>query len=124
MKTILLVDDDQNIQELLSTLIASHTDYKTVSAEDGEAALDILEDVTPALVIMDILMPRVGGIALYYDIRRLKKMENTPVIFMSGMMKDEEFIKEGLEMGAVDYITKPIDLPALLDKINRLLAGD
>jgi len=120
MKTVLIVDDDQQIQSLLSELFRSRTGYKTVVAEDGEAARDLIETSRPDLILVDILMPRLGGMALFSDIRCSKATKDIPVIFMSGELKHEVFQKEGIDMGAVDYITKPIDFDYLLKKIKNI----
>jgi len=122
MKTILIVDDDMHIQETLSEVIAKNTGYRTIFAKDGEAALDVIQTETPDLIMIDMLMPRIGGIALYHDIRHFEKTKNTPVIFMSGAMTDETFIREGLEMGAAGYIRKPVDATELLDTINAIIS--
>jgi len=91
VKTILIVDDDPAIQQLISAYINDFTDYKAIVAEDGEAALDIIIENSPDLIIIDMLMPRIGGIALYSDFRKLEQSKNTPVIFMSGALTDEVF---------------------------------
>lgn len=124
MKTILIVDDDPSIQEVISTYISNYTNYKSIVAEDGETALDLVENDEPDLILVDMLLPRIGGIALFHDIRRMEKFKNTPIIFMSGAMVDDVFQKEGIDMGAVDYITKPIDFKYLIEKIKNLLNGD
>ncbi|MFC1477372.1 two-component system response regulator [candidate division KSB1 bacterium] len=121
MKTILIVDDEPSIQEIISTYISTYTDYKAIVAEDGEAAIDLVRENTPDLILIDLLLPRIGGIALYKDLRNFDKTKDTPVIFISGAFKDEVFQKEGIEMGAVDYITKPIDMKYLIDKIKSVL---
>ena len=121
MKTILIVDDNPEVQEVISTYIKNYTEYKPIAAEDGESALDIIRMNKPDLVLIDILLPRIGGIALYKDLRKMPDVKDTPVIFMSGAMIDKVFQDEGIEMGAVDYITKPIDFKYLIEKIKSVL---
>ncbi|MFC1724035.1 PleD family two-component system response regulator [candidate division KSB1 bacterium] len=121
MKTILIVDDNPEIQQVISTYIKNYTEYKPIVAEDGESAIDIIKMNKPDLVLIDILLPRIGGIALYKNIRQMPTAKATPVIFMSGAMIDKVFQDEGIEMGAVDYITKPIDFKYLIDKIISVL---
>lgn len=123
MKTILIVDDDHAIQELLSTALNDYSDYKSIAAEDGEAALELIGLNKPDLILVDMLMPRIGGIALLIDLKKSKETKNIPVILMSGVMKHKTLQKEGLEMGAEAYFTKPLDMSKLLDKIKSILEG-
>lgn len=123
VKTILIVDDDQAIQELLSTALNDYSDYKPIAAEDGEAALELIRLDKPNLILLDMLMPRIGGIALLINLKKIEETKNIPVILMSGVMKHETLQKEGLDMGAAAYFIKPLDVKKLLDKIKSLLDG-
>ncbi|MCP4725361.1 MAG: response regulator [bacterium] len=121
MKTILIVDDDDSVQETLSVYIKKFTDYKPVCVEDGEAAIDLIKNEKPDLILLDIFLPVIGGIALFQDLQKNELTKDIPVIFITGGLVDEVFKQEGLEMGAVDYVTKPFDLDYLLKKINSIL---
>lgn len=118
-KTILLVDDTPDNISLLNGLLRES--YKTKIATNGEKALKIaFSDAPPDLILLDIMMPGMDG---YEVCRRLKadeKTEDIPVIFLTAkvQMKDE---KKGLELGAVDYITKPISPPILLARVRTHL---
>jgi len=118
-KTILLVDDTPDNISLLNGLLRDS--YKTKIATNGEKALKIaFSDTPPDLVLLDIMMPGMDG---YEVCRRLKADEKTvdiPVIFLTAkaQMEDE---KKGLELGAVDYITKPISPPILLARVQTHL---
>ena len=68
-----------------------------------------------------MMMPRIGGMALLGQLKSSPKTKHIPIICISGEMTHETFIKEGKALGADDYITKPIDLPYLLNKIDTLL---
>ncbi|MFC1493168.1 PleD family two-component system response regulator [candidate division KSB1 bacterium] len=121
MKTILIVDDDNSVQETLSVYIQKFTDYKTVCVEDGEAAIDLIKNEKPDLILLDIFLPVIGGYALFQDLQKNELTKEIPVIFITGGLVDEVFKQEGLDMGAVDYITKPFDLDYLIKKINSIL---
>ena len=121
MKTILIVDDVPSVIEVLTVYVKNHTDYKVVVAEDGEIALDIIHQNPPDLILLDIVMPRIGGTALFYDLQKIENTKNIPVIFMSGIITDEVLQKEALDMGAFAYFTKPLDFKALLAKIDSCL---
>jgi len=118
--TILVVDDTPENLTLMSGLLKD--DYKVKVANSGEKALQIAaSDAPPNLILLDIMMPGMDG---YEVCRRLKgnpKTMNIPVIFLTARsdMEDEQ---QGLELGAVDYITKPISPPIVMARIRNHLA--
>ncbi len=118
--TILVVDDTPDNLALLSSLL--NEDYKVRVAKGGEKALKIsLSDAPPDLILLDIMMPDMDG---YEVCRRLKRDPRTmsiPVIFLTAKseVSDEE---RGLELGAVDYITKPISPPIVRARVKNHLA--
>jgi putative two-component system response regulator len=118
--TILVVDDTPGILSLMHSLLKD--DYQVKIANCGEKALKIVaSDTPPDLILLDIMMPGLDG---YEVCRRLKhdpETMNIPVIFFSGM-SDMEDEKKGLELGAVDYVTKPISPPIVLARIKNHLA--
>lgn len=117
--TILIVDDTEtNIDILVDAL---EDDYEISVAMDGESALEVVESEPPDIILLDIMMPGVDG---YEVCRRLKANIATrkiPVIFLTAKteVKDE---KKGLELGAVDYITKPISLPIVQARVKTHLS--
>ena len=108
---LLLVDDNTtNLQLLHETL--DELGYKLLIAKNGKTALTIAQKAKPSIILLDIMMPEMDG---YEVCRRLKADKNTaqiPVIFITALADDEDEAK-GLDLGAVDYITKPIN-PALV----------
>lgn len=124
MKKILVVDDSITIQKMISDFLSERTSYKIITAEDGEIALDQVKNDTPDLIILDVILPRINGIAFLSLLRRMKNTKNIPVILISGEMADEGIKKEGLALGAVDYIEKPMDMQYLLDKVNSFLSPE
>lgn len=119
-KTILIVDDTPDNIDVLAEVLSPH--YQTKIALNGEKALRIAAgEHKPDLILLDIMMPGISG----YDVcQRLKRNSDThgiPVIFVTAMneMEDE---KKGLEMGAVDYITKPISPAIVLARVRTHLA--
>ena len=109
---------------MITDFFSSRTSYKLITAEDGEIALDLIQNDPPDLIILDVVLPRINGIALLHDLRKIKATENTPVIMISGEMIDEHFKRQGFELGAADYLEKPFDLEYLLNKVNSLLAPE
>jgi DNA-binding NtrC family response regulator len=118
--TILVVDDTPENLALISGLLKGY--YKVKIANGGEKALQIAAlDSPPDLILLDIMMPGIDG---YEVCRRLKgdpKTMNIPVIFFTAM-SDLENEKKGLELGAVDYLFKPISPPILMARVKNHLA--
>ena len=118
-KKILLVDDEKDIISLLKFNLQAEG-YKTVSAMDGDRALVLTEEEKPDLVLLDIMLPDKDGWEVLRELRQNPKTENIPVIFLTA--KDSEFDEVlGLELGADDYIVKPISMRKLLARIKKVL---
>jgi DNA-binding NarL/FixJ family response regulator len=114
--TVLVVDDTPETLSLLTDTL-DHAGFTVLIATDGEAALELLEQVTPDLVLMDALMPGISGFETCKRLKRDKLLSHLPVIFMTGLSETEHVV-EGLACGGVDYVTKPIVLDALLARIR------
>ena len=113
---ILVVDDDRDITQVLKTALGAHG-FAVRSADDGEPALELLRQWQPQLVITDLSMPGMGGIALCHAIRT---HSNVPIIVLS--VKNQEAVKvQALEDGADDYLTKPFGIEELLARVNAAL---
>ena len=113
---VLVVDDEPEIRHVL-TAILSDRGLQVRDAADGERALEVLKAWTPDLIITDLSMPRMGGIALCREVRRNSSI---PIIVLS--VRNEEALKvEALETGADDYITKPFGTDELLARLKAAL---
>ena len=118
--TILIVDDTPDNLILMSSLLKG--DYKVKIAIGGEKALKIAaSDSPPDLILLDIMMPGMDGYEVCQRLKRDPKTMNIPVIFLTAKaeMEDE---KKGLELGAVDYIIKPISPPIVMARVKNHLA--
>jgi len=119
MATILVVDDEEPIQELLRFNLEKEG-YKVLIASDGAEALRILEEKNPELVVLDIMLPGMSGLAVLDRLRKNPKFVDLPVIMLTA--KGEEIDKVlGLEIGADDYITKPFSPRELVARIRARL---
>lgn len=117
-KSILVVDDEPSIVELL-TFNLKKEGYDVLKAYDAEEALKISEDNEVDMFIVDIMLPGMDGFELVRNLRGTDKHRQTPVIFLSA--KSEEFDKVlGLELGADDYITKPFSVREVLARIRAV----
>jgi DNA-binding response OmpR family regulator/DNA-binding CsgD family transcriptional regulator len=114
--TVLLVDDSPDTLGLLTDSL-DQAGFVVLVATDGEAALELVDQVTPDLVLMDALMPGISGFETCRRLKRDKLLAHLPVIFMTGLAETEHVV-EGLASGGVDYVTKPIVLEELLARIR------
>jgi two-component system cell cycle response regulator len=116
---ILVVDDHEDNIELLRARLEARG-YEVFGANDGQAALDQVERVRPDLILLDVMMPRMDGMEV---VRRLKSNKNLPFIpvIMQTALDSTENKVEGLDAGADDYITKPINFAELEARVNSLL---
>ncbi|MEJ6492119.1 MAG: response regulator transcription factor [Flavobacteriales bacterium] len=118
-KTILLVDDEQDILEFL-TYNLEKEGFKIVTANDGIEALEKAKTHAPALVLLDLMMPRMDGIETCQLIREEKRLNNTIIVFLTSRSEDYSQVA-CLEAGADDFIKKPIRPRVLVAKIKSLL---
>jgi len=117
--SILIVDDEPEIQELLSILITSEG-YLPVKASNGTEALALLENNRFDAIISDVHMPQMNGYQLIVKIRENTSTTDTPFIFISALTTLEEML-QGYEMGADEYIKKPIDPAEVVVKLNHII---
>lgn len=119
-KTILVVDDTPDNLSLMSGLLKD--DYKVKVANNGEKALKIAAtDPQPDLILLDIMMPGMDGYEVCQFLKRNPATVNIPVIFLTAKVEVEDE-KKGLELGAVDYLTKPVSPPIVLARVKNHLA--
>ena len=115
---ILVVDDDPDIVELLKYNLSSEG-YKVKSASNGIQAVSLAREFIPDLTILDIMMPNMDGVETCRQIRSIPELANKFIIFLTA--RSEEYSEiAAFEMGADDYITKPIKPRALISRINAL----
>ncbi len=119
MNKILLVDDDKDVREFL-TYNLQKDGYQIHIASNGLEAIMKAEELIPDLILMDVMMPQMDGIEACEEIRKLKKLDNTLIVFLSARNEDYSHIA-GYNAGADDYINKPIKPKVLISKIHALL---
>lgn len=113
---ILIVDDDVNIAELISLYLTKEC-FDTRMVHDGEMALEVFDSYQPNLIILDLMLPGIDG---YQVCREIRSNSSTPIIMLSA--KGEVFDKVlGLELGADDYLLKPIDTKELVARVKAVL---
>lgn len=113
---IMIVDDDENINELISLYLNKEC-FETKMVYDGESALKELSVFKPNLIILDLMLPGIDG---YQVCREIRKTNNVPIIMLSA--KGETFDKVlGLELGADDYMIKPFETKELVARVKAVL---
>jgi DNA-binding response OmpR family regulator/DNA-binding CsgD family transcriptional regulator len=113
---ILVVDDSPDTLGFLTQAIES-TGATVLVALDGESALALTEQVTPDLILLDAVMPGIGGFETCRRLKAIDHLAHVPVIFMTGLSETEHIVR-GLEVGSVDYLTKPIVIDELLARVR------
>jgi two-component system, OmpR family, alkaline phosphatase synthesis response regulator PhoP len=116
---ILLVDDEVDILEFISYNLEKEG-YKVYTAQNGAEAIKIAERTLPDLIILDVMMPEMDGIAACEEIRRIPALQHTMIAFLTARGEDYSQIA-GFEAGADDYITKPIRPKVLVSRVKALL---
>ena len=115
-QTILVVDDDRELRALVQTYLAQEG-FRVVSAPDGRQALFVAREEKPDLIILDLMMPEVGG----YDFMRVYSKEaDAPIILLTARLGEGDKVL-GLELGADDYVTKPFSLRELTARVRAVL---
>jgi YesN/AraC family two-component response regulator len=121
MERILVVDDEEHIVRLLKKFLTLK-EYEVYTARNGAEALEKVKEHRPHIVLLDIIMPGMGGIEVLKEIKKISP--KTAVIMVTAVI-DEELAKRAMHLGADDYITKPFDLERIettvLVKVIQLL---
>ena len=115
-KTILIVDDEQKIVDLLEHNLRREG-YNILEANDGVTAVEVAKEKRPDLILLDIMLPRLDGLSVC---KKIKNIYNVPILMVTA--KDEELDKiVGLELGADDYITKPFSVREVVARVKANL---
>ncbi|MFN8594411.1 MAG: response regulator [Thermomicrobiales bacterium] len=117
MTTILVVDDEPLIRDALVDILRDEG-YTVVTADDGRAALEMIQQEAPALVLMDVMMPRMDGRAAFQEMQAHADHGRLPVILMSAMANPAD-----LDPEITAFLRKPIELDLLLALVARTLAS-
>ncbi|TMJ47214.1 MAG: response regulator [Alphaproteobacteria bacterium] len=116
---ILIVDDNETNRDILVTRLQAHG-YELAQAADGEEALTAAKSLLPDLILLDVMMPKLDGIEVCRRLKSDPAMPFTPIILVTAK-SDTKDIVAGLNAGADEYLTKPIDQAALVARVNSVL---
>lgn len=118
--TILVVDDEPDALRMLTAALEK-AELTVLVATSGEAALELLNNIVPDLILMDAVMPGMDGFETTQRIKSKPGLVSIPVIFMTGLTESEHVV-EAFEVGGVDYVRKPVDLQELLARVRAHMA--
>lgn len=118
MYTILVVDDAGFMRKMVQTHLskAGYTDF--IEGEDGQKAVELYKEKHPDLVIMDITMPNVDGIAA---LRQIKEFDPKAKVMMCSAMGQESMVMDAIKLGALDFIVKPFKQDRIIQAVSKIL---
>tara|TARA_B110000305_G_C19289831_1_gene563612 strand:+ start:336 stop:1016 length:681 start_codon:yes stop_codon:yes gene_type:complete len=120
MPTILIVDDEEDIRDLISMNLHREKDYTVIEAADGLEALTAAKEQSPDLIVLDLMLPGMDGLNVCKNLKEGTKTKSIPVIMLTAKGRLEERI-DGLALGADDYLSKPFSPKELMLRIRNLL---
>lgn len=126
MAKILVVDDDPDIRDVLTTVLEADG-YEVVTASDGIEGLATLKAERPDLMVLDLLMPKMDGYAVCKELKdpRWSKYANIPILVLTSVREDASRrryeLETGMAMDVDDYVEKPINPPIILERVQKLL---
>ena len=122
---ILVVDDDPDVIEAITTVLESVDDYDVHTARDGLECVQAVKEEVPDLLILDLLMPRMDGFAVVRDLRDNPRYRKLPIMILTSVREDASYrryeLETGLAMDVQDYIEKPVPSAELLRRVGNLL---
>lgn len=121
-KKILIVEDEPDMRELLRLHLAT-SGYDVFVACDGEEGIEETMAIVPDLIILDLMMPRIGGYEVCAKLKADRRFAHIPILMFTARAGDLDRLM-GLQCGAADYLPKPFQEDALFGKIQKLLGGN
>lgn len=116
MKKILVIEDEAAIRESIVELLEAEN-FKAMGAEDGKAGVQVAQDYLPDMILCDVMMPELDGYGVLHSLRQNPATATIPFIFLTARVSKTDF-RQGMELGADDYLTKPCTASELLSAIN------
>ncbi|SFR63984.1 response regulator receiver modulated diguanylate cyclase [Thiomicrospira sp. ALE5] len=116
MPVVLIVDDMKSNRQILAS--ALENDYQVITAESGSECIEICQKSPPDLVLLDIIMPEKDGYEVCKELKSDTKTQAIPIIFVTALTEPDQE-ERGLNLGAVDYITKPFHLPIIKARVRN-----
>ena len=117
---VLIADDNQEFSRTLTTYINNQEDMEVVAkAKDGEEAIEMISNLLPDIILLDVIMPHLDGIGVLEKISTIK-IEKTPICIMLSAVGQDKITQRAIELGAQYYVVKPFDIELLIKRIREL----
>lgn len=120
MAKILVAEDETDIRELVAFSLINIAGYQVVKARNGVEAVEVARTELPDLILMDVRMPKMTGVEACAKLKDIPETRDIPVVFLSAMGQEQE-IKQGMNVGAIEYILKPFAPDVLMSKVHEIL---
>ena len=120
-RIVLLVDDEKHVVNVVGHMLEER-DFRVISASSGEEALAMLDDIAPDLALLDIILPGIDGATLAQRLRAHPTTENTPIVFLTGLVQATEVQRGGNQIGGQYFLAKPFDSTELFEVIDRAMS--
>ncbi|HVO44228.1 MAG TPA: response regulator [Aggregatilineales bacterium] len=121
MARILIAEDERDIRELIEFTLSAFAGHTVFKAANGVEAVEMAPQVMPDLIMLDVRMPRMTGYEACKEIKKIDKVKDIPIVFLSAKGQESE-IDDGLVAGAYDYILKPFAPDQLAKRVTEILA--
>jgi DNA-binding response OmpR family regulator len=120
-KEILMIEDDNFLRETFEKQLSLNSEYKFIGFDSAEKAFDYLENSTPNIIILDLVLPRINGYEILEKVRKNEKTKNVPVIIFSNLYEKKD-IERASSLGIVDFMIKSNNsIEELIDRIKSIL---
>jgi len=119
---ILVVDDDDRVLQMLKIGLEKSGPYEVLAEGDPKLAKGAAQDFRPDVIILDVIMPEMDGGAVASEIRQDNSMRDVPIIFLTGILEQNEAAMRGGKLGSDPVIAKPVDIHTLIERIEKCLA--
>jgi len=119
MKTILIIEDQPDMRENIATILEME-DHAVLTAENGREGIEMAREEKPDLILCDVMMPEMDGHEVLNALRADRTIAGTPFIFLTAKGEKRD-LRQGMNLGADDYLTKPVSAPELLGAIGARL---
>jgi len=120
-KTILIVEDDTILRDLISRKLRKDSDYEIVEAVDGEEGIKKAKEKKPNIVLLDLILPGIDGFGVLEQLKKDSELAKIPVVILSNLGQKEE-IEKGMKLGATDFLIKAhFTLSEITKKVKALL---
>src|SRR5258706_12826650 len=119
MAKILIAEDERDIRELIEFTITAYAGHQVFKAANGQEAVEMAPQVMPDLIMMDVRMPRMTGYEACRELKKIEKVKDIPVVFLTAKGQESE-IDTGLDAGGYDYILKPFAPDQLATRVAKI----